>query len=162
MMKPFPHICGECREGAVEPATLPSYTMAMEHDGRRYEVTVPDLHVFQCAKCQAILFNDAASERLDEGLRHAAGLLAPAKIKSSREALGLTQVQMAGYLKVGPSTLSRWETGGQIQQRAMDLLLRAFFQVPEFCRFLGCAGEAMAPSWPIAEARMTAESVASR
>jgi hypothetical protein len=28
-------------------------------------------------------------------------------------------------------TLSRWETGAQIQQRSLDRFLRAFFKLPE-------------------------------
>jgi hypothetical protein len=41
------------------------------------------------------------------------------------------------YLQIADATLSRWETGAQIQQRSMDRLLRGFFFVPEFRRFLG-------------------------
>jgi hypothetical protein len=40
-------------------------------------------------------------------------------------------------LDVSESTLSRWETGAQIQQRAMDKLLRGFFEVPAFRQYLG-------------------------
>jgi transcriptional regulator with XRE-family HTH domain len=37
---------------------------------------------------------------------------------------------LARLLGVGEATLSRWETGGQIQQRALDRLLRLYFAVP--------------------------------
>ena len=158
-MRPFPRKCVTCREVAVEPAVLPSYTVPMEHDGTVYDVTVPDLHTPRCANCGEVMLDDDAIDRLYHALREAAGLLMPEAIRAGRESLGLTQAQMASLLQAGPATVDRWETGGQIQQRAMDLLLRAFFQVPEFRRFLGCAGEASAPPWPIAEARMMAEVV---
>src|SRR5205085_481887 len=38
---------------------------------------------------------------------------------------------LAAYLKVSDSTISRWENGRQIQQLAMDLLLRGYFNVRE-------------------------------
>ena len=61
-------------------------------------------------------------------LRSHAGLLHNKEIRARREALGLTQKALAGYLQVAEATLSRWETGAQIQQRAMDAFLRSFFE----------------------------------
>jgi hypothetical protein len=37
---------------------------------------------------------------------------------------------------VGPATVSRWETGGQVQQRSLDKLLRLYFTLPEVRRAL--------------------------
>jgi hypothetical protein len=34
---------------------------------------------------------------------------------------------LAAHLGVAKETVSRWETGGQIQQRGYDLLLRLYF-----------------------------------
>src|SRR5665647_1811794 len=100
--------------------------MSIDHDGRSYDVTVENLDVSRCGKCGAIMIDDDADDRLSDRLRIVAGLLSPSEIRDGREGLDMTQVEMAGYLKVSPSTLSRWERGGQIQQRAMDVLLRAF------------------------------------
>jgi transcriptional regulator with XRE-family HTH domain len=82
---------------------------------------------------------------MDE-LRRQAGLLSPTEIKEKRTKLALTQAQLASYLKVAESTVCRWERGGQIQQRAMDLLLRAFFSVPQMQQFLGFSGSSDAPT----------------
>ena len=49
----------------------------------------------------------------------------------------LTQKLLADHLGIAESTLSRWETGAQIQQRAFDKLLRLYFDVPEARRHLG-------------------------
>ncbi len=54
-----------------------------------------------------------------------------------RESLGLTQKQLADFLLISDSTLSRWETGGQIQQKSLDRLLRAFFALEEFREYVG-------------------------
>jgi putative zinc finger/helix-turn-helix YgiT family protein len=132
--------CVVCRERAVAPAVLPSYTKQLEHDGRKYTVSLVDYQVLQCQRCGAIVLDDAANERLSDGLRAAVGLLNPCEIRQQREALHLTQKALAGFLRISESTLSRWETGGQIQQRAMDALLRVFFQSGEARRILEAPG----------------------
>jgi putative zinc finger/helix-turn-helix YgiT family protein len=139
MNAPLPHPlkCRTCREKGVVPVTM-DYTAEIEHDGRLYQVKVPQLEVLRCGACGAIVLGDAASERVSEALRRAAGLLSPAEIKAGRKRLNLKQKELASYLNVAESTLSRWETGGQIQQRAMDTLLRLFFDLPEVRARLGC------------------------
>jgi putative zinc finger/helix-turn-helix YgiT family protein len=126
LTKPFPWKCSRCRERAVAPATV-AYAATLEHDGRPYDVRVPDLRVPRCEKCGKLVMTDDANRRITEALRAEAKLLSPAAIRQHREALGLTQKQLAARLGLAEATLSRWETGGQIQQRAMDRLLRLFF-----------------------------------
>ena len=127
-MKPL--LCGNCRERAVVPVRV-EYTAEMEHDGRRHVVSVPDLDILECRNCQTRRLTDQAYERLNDALRDNAGLLRPAQIRENREKLGLTQKQLASHLGVADATLSRWETGGQIQQRSLDRLLRLFFGFEE-------------------------------
>jgi putative zinc finger/helix-turn-helix YgiT family protein len=145
-MKPFPWKCGECRERAVRPATLDTHTSELDHDGRTHLITVRPFSVARCERCGAIVLDDAANRRLSEALRAAAGLLQPHEVRAGREGLGLTQRALANYLQVAEATLSRWETGAQIQQRSMDRLLRGFFCVPEFRRFLGASDRGSAAS----------------
>jgi putative zinc finger/helix-turn-helix YgiT family protein len=136
-MKPFPWKCGKCRERAVNPATLPTYSADLEHDGRKYHVVLTDMQVAKCENCGTIMLDDAASRRLSDALRNEAGLLQPAEIRANREALGFTQKTLASFLLIAEATLSRWETGAQIQQRAMDAFLRVFFQSSEARGILG-------------------------
>lgn len=133
--------CMHCRERAVSPSVGP-YSAEMEHDGRKYLVEIPDFEVLRCENCGSVVLDDAASDRLFDALRQKAGLLAPAEIRGRREALGRKQRELAALLQISESTLSRWETGAQMQQRCMDTLLRGFFGVPEFRHFLGMAGPA--------------------
>ena len=135
-MQPFPWKCGTCRERALAPAVV-DYHEEVEHDGRAYKVRIPGLHVLRCENCGALVLDDEANLKVSEALRAEAGLLTPEEIRSRREELGLTQKQLAEALQVGEWTLSRWETGGQIQQRSLDRFLRAFFELPELRRFLG-------------------------
>ena len=136
-----PHLqkCANCRERAVSVEILRSYQTALEHDGKKYEVALSNLPVLRCAHCGEIVFDDEAEVRLSAALRSAVGLLSPEEIRRHRDALGLTQKQLANFLKIADSTLSRWETGAQIQQRCMDTFLRSFFQVPELRTYLGWA-----------------------
>ena len=136
-MKAFPWKCATCHERAVKQVVLPSYSAKLEHDGRKYEITLNDFTVLQCEKCAAIVLDDAAEDRLTDGLRSTAGLLTPAEIRKHREAFGLTQKALANLLAISESTLSRWETGAQIQQRSMDRFLRCFFELTDVRRFLG-------------------------
>jgi DNA-binding transcriptional regulator YiaG len=136
-MKAFPKKCMRCRERAVSPIRLPSYETELEHDGRKYSVTLPDFDVLQCANCGEIYLDDAANERLIEALRSRVGLLSPREIRCRREQLELTQKAVANALQISESTLSRWETGAQMQQRCMDTFLRAFFDLEELRGYLG-------------------------
>ncbi len=135
--RPFPRRCGNCRQKAVSPTVLPRYEVKLSHDGRPYKLALLDLNAFRCENCSNISFDDESEDRISDALRSAAGLLQPAEIRSKREALGLTQKQLAAALRIAESTLSRWEGGGQIQQRAMDLLLRAYFDLGPFREYAG-------------------------
>ena len=121
--------CRTCREKSVRQIVT-DYTVEMEHDGRAYEVTVQNAELFECESCRARSLTDSTRKKLGYALRKKAGLLLPDEIRDQRKRLGLNQEQLAKYLKVAKETVSRWETGGQIQQRPMDLLLRIFFGVP--------------------------------
>ncbi len=129
--------CATCRERAVSALVLSEHATELEHDGRKYSVVIRNFPVLRCERCGTLVFDDEANDRLTEALRWAAKLLLPAEIRSERERLKLTQKKLADLLHISESTLSRWETGSQIQQRCMDQLLRGFFSVEEFRRFLG-------------------------
>ncbi len=125
----FPKRCGKCGHQAMKLTTVP-YAVTIEHDGRAYRVEIPDLSVPQCAQCGAISIDDEADQQISAAFRRHARLLPPEEIRSGREQLGRTQKEFASLLGVGEATVSRWETGAQIQQRAMDRFLRLCFASP--------------------------------
>lgn len=143
---PRPRKCMYCRQNAVYPTVLPTHVVEMEHDERKYSVSLTDFPVLQCRNCHALVLDDSGDERLSEALREQAGLLSPAEIRQKRETLGYTQQQLADYLRMPMFTISRWESGSQIQQRAMDAFLRVFFQLTEARRILGAPEEEHARS----------------
>ena len=125
----YPKRCGKCGHRAMQLVTVP-YTTIIEHDGRAYRVEIPALMVPQCNNCQALSIDDEADRQISAAFRREARLLTPEEIRQGREKLGLTQKQFANLLGVGEATISRWETGAQIQQRAMDRFLRVCFASP--------------------------------
>jgi putative zinc finger/helix-turn-helix YgiT family protein len=130
-----PKRCGKCGQKAMRLAIVP-YAATIEHDGRAYHVKIPDLRVPQCSNCQAISIDDEADQQISSAFRREAGLLTPNEIREGREKLGLTQKEFAKLLGVGESTLSRWETGAQIQQRALDRFLRLCLASPAAVKLL--------------------------
>jgi putative zinc finger/helix-turn-helix YgiT family protein len=129
MTRNYPKRCGKCGEQRMHLATVP-YATTIEHDGRAYRVEIPALTVPQCGNCQAISIDHDADQQISAAFRRQAGLLAPEEIRQGRDKLGLTQKQFANLLGVGEATISRWETGAQIQQRAMDRFLRVCLASP--------------------------------
>jgi putative zinc finger/helix-turn-helix YgiT family protein len=119
----------------VALANVP-YTTQIDHDGRKYTVTIPDFVVPRCDHCGTIALDEEANRQISAAFRKEAGLLAPEQIRQLRSARGLTQQALADLLGVAVSTLCRWETGAQIQQRSLDRFLRAFFALPELQRAL--------------------------
>ena len=125
----YPKRCGKCGQKAMRLATL-GYATTIDHDGRAYRVEMPGLTVSQCSNCLAISIDDEADRQISAAFRREARLLTPEEIRQGRDKLGLTQKQFANLLGVGEATISRWETGAQIQQRAMDRFLRVCLANP--------------------------------
>jgi putative zinc finger/helix-turn-helix YgiT family protein len=125
----YPQRCGKCGRRAMRLATVP-YAVTIDHDGRAYRVELLELKVPQCAHCHTISIDDEADRQISAAFRRAARLLAPEEIRQGREKLGLTQKQFGNLLGVGEATVSRWETGAQIQQRALDRFIRVCLASP--------------------------------
>jgi putative zinc finger/helix-turn-helix YgiT family protein len=134
-IRTYPKRCGKCGRKTMQLATVP-YAVTIEHDGRAYRVEIPALTVPRCSNCQALSIDDEADRQISAAFRRVARLLAPEVIRQGREQLGLTQKQFANLLGVGEATVSRWETGAQIQQRALDRFLRVCLASPAVVELL--------------------------
>jgi putative zinc finger/helix-turn-helix YgiT family protein len=132
--RPFPWPCIDCREKAIFPLVT-DFTIEAKHDGRLYEVRIPDLVIPTCRNCGEQVFTSAEDERIRDALRAQIGLLISQEIRAHRTECGLNQQELAAALGVAKETISRWETGA-IQSRAMDNLLRLFFASEEVRRLL--------------------------
>ena len=128
--KPFPWKCGHCERRSVQLGIAP-YSLDIEYEGRILDIHIPDLEAPRCEHCGEPVLDDAANLRISREVRLHLGLLTPEQIRLNRESIGQTQDQLASQLGLPVATLSRWESGHQLQQRAMDRLLRLYFTSPE-------------------------------
>jgi DNA-binding transcriptional regulator YiaG len=113
------------------------YSVQIDHDGTKYQVDIPEFSVPKCRNCGEMSFDEEASEQIDRAFRRTAGLLTPDEIKNGRIQAGFKRQQdFAKCFGIGVSTLSRWETGAQVQQHFHDGMLRAFFAVGKMRDFL--------------------------
>jgi putative zinc finger/helix-turn-helix YgiT family protein len=104
------------------------------------EIAVSDSPHLRCRKCDEVVLRLDEARRLRERAlefyRKKYGLLAGEEIRRLRERLALTQGQLAELLRLGVNTISRWESGRNVQTAAMDVLLRLVRDVPGSIEYL--------------------------
>jgi putative zinc finger/helix-turn-helix YgiT family protein len=95
-----------------------------ERNGESFSVSVPGM---VCSKCGFSTISNKQSgkftQAVSDAYRSAHGLLTGTDLKRLRTRLGMSQVEFAEHLGVGPASVKRWECG-QIQDKAMDQLIR--------------------------------------
>lgn len=104
------------------------------------EVSVPSATHLSCPKCGEVVLRFEESRRLSQDAsaiyRRAHGLLSADEIRDLRSRFGLTQGQLARLLRLGGNTVSRWESGRNVQTGAMDMLLRLIRDLPGSIEYL--------------------------
>jgi len=103
-------------------------------------IPVPSIPHRSCPKCGEGMLRMHESRQLSQGAialyREKYGLLSADEIRAIRERLGLTQAELAALLRLGDNTISRWESGRNVQSAAMDMLLRMIRDVPGSIAYL--------------------------
>lgn len=98
------------------------------------EVVVSSASHLRCPKCGEIVLRFTDAKRLQEDAiaryRKRHGLLSAEEIKAIRSQFGLTQAGLAHLLRLGVNTVSRWESGRNVQTASLDVLLRLLRDVP--------------------------------
>jgi len=104
------------------------------------DVAVPNVPHFKCPKCGEQVLTYTQARRFEEDAialyRKKYGLLSGDELRALREHHRLTQVELARLLRLGPNTVSRWETGRNVQTAALDVLLRLIRDLPESLTYL--------------------------
>jgi putative zinc finger/helix-turn-helix YgiT family protein len=126
----FPQRCSECGKADIFPDVMP-YSARAKYEGCLYTFPISDLHVLKCRSCGEVLFDNATDDQISRGLREFLILLSPEEIRERSNRLGLNQKEFAAQISVAPETVSRWLSGAYIQSRAMDKLMRLFFEREE-------------------------------
>jgi putative zinc finger/helix-turn-helix YgiT family protein len=98
------------------------------------DVSVPSALHMSCPKCGEIVLRFSDARRLQQDAisiyRKKHGLLSASDIKAIREHFDLTQGEFARLLHLGANTISRWESGRNVQTEAMEMLLRMIRDLP--------------------------------
>jgi putative zinc finger/helix-turn-helix YgiT family protein len=98
------------------------------------QVLVAGVEHLQCASCGEVVLGYESARALQEHgvevYRQRHDLLTAEEIRSFRQQLGLTQAQLAALLQLGLNTVSRWESGRNVQSGALDILLKLLRDVP--------------------------------
>ncbi|MGH7554146.1 MAG: type II TA system antitoxin MqsA family protein [Longimicrobiales bacterium] len=104
------------------------------------EIAVRSTAHLSCTKCGEIVLRYQDSKRLGQDAiaiyRKKHGLLSADEIRGIRDHFGLTQTDLARLLRLGANTVSRWESGRNVQTGAMDLLLRLIRDLPGSIAYL--------------------------
>jgi putative zinc finger/helix-turn-helix YgiT family protein len=98
------------------------------------QMAVPSMSHLKCPKCGEIVLRFQEARRLHEDAielyRRKHGLLSAGEIRAIRERFDLKQADLARLLRLGANTISRWESGRNVQIAAMDTLLRLIRDLP--------------------------------
>lgn len=126
--------CTSCGKPMKEAIGILKYLVNGE------EVKVPNISHLSCTACHEIVIRlDEVRELRQRALelyRQRYGLLSAHQIRSLRVRLDLTQQQLSTLLQLGMNTLSRWESGRNVQTAAMDMLLRLVRDIPQSIDYL--------------------------
>ena len=134
-IRPFPGTCVACGEEDVFPLET-DYVANVKHDDVMIEVCVENFPIATCRKCGDQTFSIGDDERITAALRRQVGLLMPDEIAQARSQLQISQQALADQIGVSQEMIAKWENGVSIQSRAMDNLLRLFFQSADARRLL--------------------------
>ncbi len=104
------------------------------------DIVVSGVPHLRCPRCDETVLRYNEWGRLEKTAfaiyRTKHGLLSDEEIREIRESLGLTQAELASLLRLGGNTISRWESGRNVQSAAMDVLLRLIRDMPESLKYL--------------------------
>jgi putative zinc finger/helix-turn-helix YgiT family protein len=130
-------LCPLCGKGKLEDRLI---TERYEYGegSEKVMVVAENLPVRVCpvAGCETTISNPEAARIHHDAICRALGLLTHDQVRDLRESFGLTQGEFAQLTGIGEATISRWERGLVIQNRAMDNYLRLLARDPGSIRHL--------------------------
>jgi putative zinc finger/helix-turn-helix YgiT family protein len=116
--------CPNCGHSPLREETITDRFEYRPDGEEPLTVEVCDVPVEVCPKCGEKYLGPAAVRVQHAAVCRALGLLTPEEIQAIRERLGPTQAEFARLTGIGEATISRWERGRILPNRAMDRYLR--------------------------------------
>ena len=83
-----------------------------------------DLPVRRCTSCEFEFIDHEGEQLRHEAVCRHLGVLTPTEVRGVRQRYGMTRAAFAQATSLGEATLSRWENGAVIQNRAYDCYMR--------------------------------------
>lgn len=128
-------VCPVCGEGVLE-SRLVTERFDYGEGEDKVPVVAENVPVQVCTHCQETFSGPEAARIRHLAICRALGLLTPDEIRAIRERLGPSQPQFAKLTGIGEATISRWERGRLLQNKAMDRYLRLLDRNPGNVRIL--------------------------
>lgn len=113
--------CAACGGGNLEKRTQ-QHTFGYGVGDERVELET-EIPVLRCEDCGFCVWGEEAEGICHEAVCRHLGVMTPNEVKSIRDAYGLTQREFAEVTELGEATLSRWERGVVIQNKAYNKYL---------------------------------------
>jgi HTH-type transcriptional regulator/antitoxin MqsA len=127
--------CPVCGKGQLEQRIITD-RFDYREGKRQIAVVAENVPVQVCSHCQETFSGPEAGLIRHRAICQALGLLTPEEIGAIRERLGLSQAEFAKLTGIGEATISRWERGRLLQNKAMDRYLRLLATNPDNVRIL--------------------------
>lgn len=131
-----PILCHSCQVGHVHQITR-DY---IAHIGEGQKLTVPNVEMEVCDKCDAETLSLEAARQVDAAIADFTDRLTPGELAAIREEFGVDQTEMSEILGLGSKTFHRWEKGSQYPSRSMGYYLRVLGENPEAFEWLRSRG----------------------
>src|SRR4051812_40729041 len=122
--------CPECGHSPLREETITDRFEYRADEEEPISIEVAGVPVEVCPNCGERYFGPAAVRVQHAAVCRALGLLTPEEIQAIRERFGPTQAEFARLTGIGEATISRWERGRMLPNRAMDRYLRLLAQNP--------------------------------
>src|SRR5689334_11495323 len=124
-----PMKCVACESGYVRDRVI-AKDVTMKHNGKEYDLHIPDLQVGQCDSCGEVYYDNRADDQKQAALRERLRVLSPEQIVALREMWSLSPADVHRDTGITPEALCRWEKGRVIQTQAMNSILLAYLSDP--------------------------------
>ena len=127
--------CPICYAPALQDRVIDERFEYLSEDGL-IPVLARSVPVEVCGNCGEVLSGPVAAALCHSAICEALGLLTPERIKAIREGFGLSQAQFSKLTGIGEATISRWERGRLLQNRANDRYIRLLSSLPDSMQVL--------------------------
>lgn len=132
--------CANCGYGPLREESITDRFEYWDDGDEPITIEASGVPVEVCPNCGERYFGPASVRVKHAAVCRTLGLLTPEEIQAIRERFGPTQSEFAKLTGIGEATISRWERGRMLPNRAMDHYLRLLDRNPANVQILHALG----------------------